>query len=362
MSSLKKIRDRIQSVRSTRQMTASMKIVAVARLKQKHETFLKTIPFADEMNRVVRRLVRSMKLRQENLVWENDSSLIHWPVLLNGNGRDQRYLIVMMTSDDGLSGSSALQVVLQTQKLITHLTEQGKEISVVAYGARGADLFKRLCPDQSVIRVRSRKGQSMDSYLNAERLTADVINSFYQNRFDRCLIVYNQFKSIVSQIPIIEQMIPNTLFLKENPWDFLTEHKTDYVRPDPLGQQKITLKKSSFLSAIGGVGVLSSLKGAIFKTDLSGGKRSPDVYDYEPSDIGILESILPLYLTAYVHRVILESEVSDNAARLMAMDNATRNATDMLDHLDKTYRRTRQTRITTDIAEVSGGSTQENRL
>ncbi|MDY6408174.1 MAG: ATP synthase F1 subunit gamma [Pseudomonadota bacterium] len=347
MSSLKKIKDRMQSVRATQQMTASMKVVAVSRLKKKHAAFLKTIPYADEMNRVLRRLIRSMKLKQETLIWENKKDQVKWPTLLNGNGQDRHYLIVMMTSDEGLSGASALQVVQQTQKLIRYLKQQGKIITVVAYGARGWDMLKRGESDITLIRMKFPKTKGMGAYLNAERLTADIIQSFYQNRFDRCLVVYNQFKSIISQIPVIDQIVPNNVFLRENPWDFLTDRKR-------IG--KGDLKTSSFIKAIGGVGVLSSLEGAIFKTDLSGGKRSPEVYDYEPSDNGILESILPQYLTAYVYRVILESEVSDNAARLMAMDNATRNATDMVEHLDRIYKRTRQTKITTDVAEIAGGN------
>ena len=356
MGSLRKIRERIHSVEMTRQMTSSMKVVAVSRLKRKHATFLEAIPFADEMNRVTRRLIRALKMKQETAVWQNKNAGIHWPPLLNGNGRENRYLVVMVTSDDGLSGTSSLQVVLAVQKVIDYLREQKKEVFVVAYGIRGSDMLKRICPDVNIMVISGKKTKEMTAYLNAERLTADVIKSFEQNRFDVCLIVYNQFKSIVMQSPIIEQMIPNKIFLKENPWAFLTE--TDSALSDSLGQKKKVLRKSSFLSAIGGVDVLSSLKGAIFKTDLSGGKRSPYLYDYEPSELGLLNSILPRYLTAYIYRVILESEVSDNAARLMAMDNATRNAGDMLSGLEKNYRRTRQTRITTDIAEVSGGSAQ----
>ena len=350
MSSLKKIKDQVHSINATKQMTASMKVVAVSRLKKKHAAFLESIPYADEMNRVVRRLVRSMKLRQEALIWKDKDTLVRWPALLNGNGKDDRYLIVMMTSDDGLSGASALQVALQVQKLIAYLKEQGKSISVVAYGARGGDIFKRLCPDVPMMRIKSKKTKEAGAYLNAERLTADVIASFEQNRFDRCLIVYNQFRSIILQVPVVEQIIPSHIFLKENPWDFMVEEK------------KITPKKSPFLSVIGGVNVLSSLKGAIFKTNLRGGKRSPEVYDYEPSDTGVLEAVLPQYLTAYVYRIILESEVSDNAARLMAMDNATRNASEMLEKLSRVYRRTRQAKITTDIAEVSAGANKEARI
>ena len=352
MGSLRKIRDRIHSVEMTRQMTSSMKIVAVSRLKRKHATFLEAIPFADEMNRVVRRLIRSLKMKQEMSIWKNNPENIKWPPLLNGNGQENRYMVVMITSDDGLSGTSSLQVISTTRNVIEHLKEQKKEVFVVAYGIRGADTLKRLCPDINVIVIHSKKAKEMSAYLNAERLTGDIIKSFSRDRFDVCLVVYNQFKSIVTQTPIVEQVIPNKIFLKENPWAFLT--KID----SPVEQRKKTLRRSPFLSAIGGVDVLSSLKGAIFKTDLSGGKRSPYLYDYEPSELGILTHILPRYLTAYIYRVILEAEVSDNAARLMAMDNATRNAGDMLNDLDRNYRRMRQTRITTDIAEVSGGSAQ----
>ena len=91
MSSLKQLKDRIHSIQATRQMTASMKMVAVSRLKKKHSDFLKASPYADEMNRVVRRLVRSMKLRQENLIWDNNETLLQWPRLLNGNGKENKY-------------------------------------------------------------------------------------------------------------------------------------------------------------------------------------------------------------------------------------------------------------------------------
>lgn len=352
MGSLRKIRDRIHSVKMTQQMTSSMKIVAVSRLKRKHAAFLNAIPFADEMNRVVRRLIRSLKMKQETSVWQNKSENVKWPPLLNGNGQENRYMIVMVTSDDGLSGTSSLQVISAVQKVIDYLKEQKKEVFVVAYGIRGAEMFKRICPDVGLMVIHSKKAKEMSAYLNAERLTADVIKSFCQNRFDVCLIVYNQFKSIAVQSPIIEQVIPNKIFLKENPWAFLTET----ALPNRIGQKM--LRKSPFLSAIGGVDVLSSLKGSIFRTDLSGGKRAPYLYDYEPSEISLLNHILPRYLTAYLYRVILEAEVSDNAARLMAMDNATRNAGDMLDQLGRNYRRIRQTRITTDIAEVSSGTAQ----
>lgn len=359
MSSLRKIRDRIKSVTATRQMTSSMKVVAVSRLKKKHAAFLKTVPFADEMNRVIRRLFRSIRQRQN--ATEDGAYRYPLPKLLHGNGKDQRYVVVMVTSDEGLSGSSQIQVANHTRKLVSYLLAQNKDIHVFTYGKKGATFLQRFFPDLPVICLKQKKTTELTAYLHAERITADIIESFHKDRFDVCLIVYNQFKSVVSQIPTVEQVIPNKIFLKDNPWQFLKDQPDqDYRRTDATGQKNISLKKSSFLSAIGGADILPSLQSTIFKTDLNTGKRLPDDYDYEPSDIALLNNILPQYLTAYIYRVLLESEVSDNAARLMAMDNATHNASEMLNRLDRTFRRTRQTRITTDIAEVFAGAAQES--
>ena len=359
MSSLKKIKDRIQSVRATRQITASMKVIAVSRLKKKHSAFLETIPFADEMNRVVRRLVRSIKLRQENLNWNNENKVIKLPRLVDGNAEEKKFLVVVLSSDDGLSGTSLLQVIGHARKLIDYLIANGKEVRVFFYGSKGDSVLKKHYPDIPITAIKRKN--NVNPYLMAERLTAGVIEAFYSNKFDVCLTVYNQFKSVVSQIPVVEQLIPDKLFLKDNPWHFLNDiQQTDYRQQNALGQQQIKLKQSAFLSALGGADMLAPLKGSVFKTDLESGRRSPDVYDYEPSDIGLLVSILSQHLTAYIYRIMLESDVSDNAARLMAMDNASRNAGDMLEELNQIYRRNRQTKITTDIADVSIGSSQEN--
>lgn len=356
MSSLKKIGDRIASVQSTHQVTASMKVVAVSRLKKQYAAFLKTQLYAEEMNRMIRRLIRSATVRQDDLIWENSDKLLHLPPLLKGNGKDKRYVVVVVTSDDGLSGASNLQVIQQARVVIDYLSEQKKDIQVFAFGTRGADILKRFYPQMHFAVLKRKAHRESGPYLDAERLAADIIEAFYQDRFDTCLVVYNQFKSVVSQRPVVEQLIPNKIFLQENPWAFLMNtDDADYVGRDILGQKKITLKKSSFLTALGGVDMLTPF-GALDKDDLKTGKRPVEAYDYEPSDLGILELILPQYIVAYVYRVLQESEVSDNAARLMAMDNATRNAGDMLQDLNKQYRRLRQSKITTDIAEVFSGA------
>lgn len=336
MSSLKKIADRISSVTATRQLTASMKMVAVSRLKKKHATFLRSVPYADESNRVVRRLVRAV------LEQGNPYAL---PPLLQDNPMAQKYWVLTITSDNGLSGASQIQVAQQTKKIVDYLIEQGKEVRLMSYGLRGLPLLKRFYPDMNISAFRQKKTTAETVPALAEQFSSEIMRAFEHGAFDVCLIVYNQFNSLVSQHPTIDQFIPAKMFLKENPWAFLI---------GDTAQIKQKVKPSSFLKAIGGAEVLPSLRNIIFKTDLASGKRSPYLYDYEPSTVPLLQDMLPSYLSAYIYRVLLESEISDNAARLMAMDNATRNAGEMLDNLNKVYRRNRQTKITTDIAEVSG--------
>lgn len=355
MGSLKKISDRIKTIQSTRQVTASMKVVAISRLRKLHETFLRTASYAEEMNRMIRRLIRSASARQEALMWQGSDETIALPTLLKGNGREERYFIVAITSDDGLSGSSNVQVVQKTGEVVSYLKKQNKEITVLCFGSRGGELFKRFHPTVRTIVLRRKVLKGDTPYLDAERLALDLVAYFNQDKFDVALCIYNKFKSIVSQRPTIEQLIPNKLFSAENPWQFLIDtNDLDYIGRDALGQKKISLRQTAFLKAIG-LDSFSPL-GALDADLLKKATRLPEAYDYEPSDLGILNKMLPQYIVSYINRVLLEAEVGDNAARMMAMDNATRNAQDMLHQLQKQYRRTRQGKITTDIAEVTSGA------
>ena len=126
MSSLKKIADRIKTIKSTYQVTSSMKVVAISRLRKLQAAFLKTTPYMAEMNRVIRRLIRSATKRQSDLIWENDPTVLPLPKLLKGNGKSEKYVLVVITSDDGLSGSSNVQVVQKTQEVIKYLQKEKK--------------------------------------------------------------------------------------------------------------------------------------------------------------------------------------------------------------------------------------------
>lgn len=359
MSSLKKISERIKTIKSTYQVTSSMKVVAVSRLRKLHEAFLKTTPYIDEMNRMIRRLIRSATVRQENLFWQGSEEILPLPPLLKGNGKDERYVVVVITSDDGLSGSSNVQVVKKAQEVIKHLKQEKKQITVFGFGTKGAEILKRLYADDEkihIVTLKRKVANKGETYLDAERLSVDLLEAFNQDKFDVCLFVYNEFKSVVSQRPTIDQLIPSKMFSGENPWQFIIDtNDLDYISRDVLGQKKYALKQSAFLKAYGGVDMLSPL-GALDADLLKPATRPVESYDYEGGDLTILERVLPQYITAYMNRILLETDVADNAARLMAMDNATRNAEDMLKMMQKVYRRTRQSKITTDITEVVSGA------
>ncbi len=356
MSSLKKISDRIKTIKSTYQVTSSMKVVAISRLRKLHTAFLNTGPYIHEMNRIIRRLIRSATKRQEELIWSGSDELLPLPALLKGNGHDEHYMVVVITSDDGLSGSSNVQVVQKAQEIVKYLRKENKKITLLCFGTKGAEMLSRIYSDLRILTVQRKVLKTGENYLDAERLTIDMIEAFNRNKFDVCLFVYNQFKSVVSQRPTIDQLIPAKMFSGKNPWQFLIDtNDLDYISRDALGQKKIALKQSTFLKAFGGVEMLSPM-GALDADLLKPATRSPEMYDYDDSDLNILNRVLPQYMTAFVNRVLLETEVADNAARLMAMDNATRNASDMLRDMQKLFRRTRQSKITTGITEIVSGA------
>jgi F-type H+-transporting ATPase subunit gamma len=332
-----------------------MKIVALSRLRKLHNAFLKTENYVIEMNRIIRRLLRSATERQAKLMWSGSDEVVSFPPLFTGNGRDGRYLVVAITSDNGLNGASNVQVIQKTVEVIEYLQSQKKEITILCFGTIGSDIIKRFNLNEKIYTIKRKFSDGSEPYLDAERLTVGLLNEFDRDRFDVCMLVYNKFKSIVSQRPTIDQVIPNKICVGKNPWQFIIDtNDPDYIKRDVFGEKKISLQQTALLKALG-IDAFTHL-GALSDDFLAASTRLPESYDYEPSDLEILHQILPQYLVSYINRVLLETEVGDNAARLMAMDNATKNAEDMLKQLKKQYSRTRQSKITTDIIEVVSGS------
>ena len=313
-----------------------MKIVALTRLRKQQELFNQTTSYIWEMNRMIRRLTRFVaQTEPENM-----------PVEIRGHATEHHYLVAVLTADEGFSATALHAVMEKTKQLVAYLQEHQKKISLFCIGAKGADFLKKTFPQLPLHTLKKQPFSQTNVYATGERFACGLIENFWEKNFDTCLLVYNHFDNFIQQHPTIEQVLPIHLFAHENPWDFLIQKETPYTKKDVLGQSKIALKKSLFLQVMGAsLTPLTPLQ----PQELGPGPRPLDAYDYEPSALEILKDQLPAYLGAYLTRVLIESAISDNAARLLSMDNATKNAEEILDHLNLQYRRTRQDDITTQI-------------
>ena len=351
MRSMKQIRKRIRSIMGTRQMTATMKVVALAKLKKKHSLFLEAAPYLTEMDRMMRRLIRSVSVHQEEHMQKIHESY-SLPSLLIGNGQDKKYVVVAITSDTGLNGGNTMTVLQKTAEVIAYLLNQQKDIQIVSFGTKGESFFKHTFPNISLHTIPRKMTEKEQGYLSAARLVSDLFKAFEEKHMDTCLVVYNHFENMAVQYPTIRQLIPTHEY--ENPWVFLIHPEEAYKRQNILGQSRLALQKADLYKALGHknwTGPWGQLNTEI----LHATTRRPSAYDYEPSDACLLNQMLPAYLTAYVHTILLESSVCDEAARLMAMDNATHNADEMLSDLMREYRHLRQDKITNQTIQLMSG-------
>jgi len=351
MASLKNMKNRIRSIQTTRQITSTMKVVSLAKVKKSYARLTDATAYIDEMNRVVRRLIRASLWFQMQQTNEDAKKYLKVSPMFIGNGFDERYVVVCVTSDDGLSGMANMQILQKTQEVVDYLLDAEKEVTLVCFGTRGAEFLKRFYPEIPLHVMKRKAFSSAGAYMDGERLTLDLMASFEAKRFDACIVVFNHFESMIAQSPIIEQLIPNRLFFDANPWQFLIDTNPDsYRTKDILGREKLSVRYKSFFGHMGQK-LTAPLVDVIAK-ELKKSVRPVSAYDYEPDATKILNDILPSYMIAYVNYILLESDVCDQAARLMAMDNATHNADEMLVSLTQTYQRTRQNKITTQTAEL----------
>src|SRR6516164_4276423 len=259
MPSLKDLKIRINSVKSTQKITSAMKMVAAAKLRRAQENAEAARPYAERMERMLGSLAGSMAGREGA------------PPLLAGNGRDQVHLIVVMTSDKGLCGGFNSSIVRAARRKIRELREQGKEVKIFAVGRKGRDQLRRDL-GSLIIGHLEDVGRPRLSFAVAAKLGDRLATGFAAGEFDVCHIVYNKFKSAMTQIVTFQQLIPFAL---------------------PAG-------------------------GTTSANDV--------VYDYEPDETEILEALLPRNLGVQLYRALLENKASEEGARMTAMDNATRNA------------------------------------
>jgi len=286
MPSLKDLKNRINSVKSTRKITKAMQMVAAAKLRRAQEAAENARPYAERMEAVVNGLAVSVQ--------GSDTA----PRLLSGTGNDQTHLLVVMTSERGLCGGFNSTIVKIARYRAHKLISEGKTVKILTVGKKGREQLRRDLGEHLVGHVDLSEVKRV-GYINARAIAEDVLGRFAAGEFDVATIFYNRFESVISQIPTPLQIIP---------------------APVPENAESSAL------------------------------------YDYEPSEEAILEDLLPRSVATQIFTALLENAASEQGARMSAMDNATRNAGDMIDRLTIQYNRSRQAAITKELIEIISGA------
>jgi F-type H+-transporting ATPase subunit gamma len=287
MASLKEMRNRIGSVKSTQKITKALQMVAAAKLRRSTDAAQNARPYAERMAAVIANLAAGVSGEGA-------------PRLLVGTGSDQRHLIVVATSDRGLAGGFNSSIVRAARERISRLTSEGKDVRVLTVGRKARDQLKRLVGDRSVGTFEAGGNPSLAV---AEQVSLKIQELFEAGDVDVVTLFFSKFKSVVSQTPTAKQLIPAEIAAGATPID---------------------------------------LKGA--------------VYEYEPDEETILAELLPRNITTQLFSAMLENQAGFFAAQMAAMDNATRNAGDMISALTLQYNRSRQAQITKELIEIISGA------
>ena len=287
MPSLKDLKNRIESVKSTRKITKAMQMVAAAKLRRAQEAAEAARPYAERMAAVMTGLTAGAA--------GSDNA----PRLLSGTGSDQRHLLVVMTAERGLAGGFNSSIVKLARNHAAKLLAEGKQVSILTVGKKGREQLKRDYADSFVHHVDLSEVKRI-GYDNARNVADEVLDRFENGDFDIATIFYNRFESVISQVPTARQIIP---------------------------------------------------------AEVSEETEAPSaVYEYEPDEEAILAELLPRSVATQIFAALLENAASEQGARMSAMDNATRNAGDMIDRLTTQYNRSRQAAITKELIEIISGA------
>ena len=288
MPSLKDLKNRIESVKSTRKITKAMQMVAAAKLRRAQEAAEASRPYAERMSAVMSQLSAG--------IGSSDSA----PRLMAGTGSEDTHLLVVMTSERGLAGGFNTNIAKLARSRIQKLTGEGKTVKIMTVGKKGREQLKRDHGDKFVHHVDFSDVKRI-SYEDARRVASEVMSRFDAGEFDVATLFYSEFESVISQVPTANQIIPPTF------------------------------------------------------DEVEGGGAST-LYDYEPGEEQIMATLLPRSITTQIFAALLENGASEQGARMSAMDNATRNAGDMIDRLTIEYNRSRQAVITNELIEIISGA------
>ena len=294
MANLKELKNRISSVKSTQKITSAMKMVAASRLKRAQEAAEAARPYAERMERMM------------GSILENAGALESAGAMLSGTGSDATQLIVVVTSDRGLCGGFNSSISRASRNRIRALQADNKETKILCVGRKGRDQLKTEFGD-TIVETYEGIGKSGVKFDEALGVANKIVEMFEAGEFDVCTIVYNRFVSAITQEVTESQIIPVQL-------------------PESDG-------------------------------DAEAQDTGPSAsYEFEPSEEEILAELLPANLNVQIFRALLESSASEHGARMSAMDNATRNAGDMIDDLSMIYNRSRQAKITSELIEIISGA------
>ena len=289
MPSLKDLKTRINSVKSTQKITSAMKMVAAAKLRRAQEAAEKGRPYADRMQQIV-----------NSLAGKADPSSA--PQLLVGNGHDKTHLLVVVSADRGLCGGFNGSITRQTRTEGARLRGEGKVVKLLMVGRKSADALRRELGDIYLDNLEGIQGTSVQ-FGDAASIGDTIRTGFEAGEFDVCTVIFNKFKSAISQEVTLQRLIP-------------AEVAEEAEASDETGVS----------------------------------------YEYEPDEEELLAAVLPRNISTQVYSALLESSAAELAARMTAMDNATRNAGDLIERLTLVYNRTRQATITKELIEIISGA------
>ena len=286
MPSLKDLKIRIDSVKSTRKITKAMQMVAAAKLRRAEEAAQNARPYAEAMSGVMSGLASAFAGGEGG------------PRLLSGTGSDQTHLLIVMTAERGLCGGFNSSIVRLARQKIEKLRGQGKTVKIITVGKKGREQLKRDYSDLFIDHVDLSEVKRI-GYAHAQEIAKNVLSRFDEGEFDIATIFFNEFQSVISQIPTETQIIPAVI----------DEENADTT-----------------------------------------------LYDYEPDEGSILRELLPKGVATQIFAALLENSASEQGARMSAMDNATRNAGEMIDKLTIEFNRSRQAVITNELIEIISGA------
>ncbi|MEQ1936655.1 F0F1 ATP synthase subunit gamma [Mesorhizobium sp. CN5-321] len=290
MASLKDLRNRIASVKATQKITKAMQMVAAAKLRRAQEAAEAARPYSDRMAAVLANITQAVGSGGEA------------PALMTGTGKEDTHLLVVCTAERGLCGGFNSAIARLAREHTRRLLAEGKSVKIICVGKKGYDILRRDYSQLIIDRVDLREVRTL-GFVNADAIAKKVIGLFNEGGFDVCTLFYSQFKSVISQIPTAQQIIP--------------------AAAPAAGEE----------SAAGSA-----------------------VYEYEPEPGEILSDLIPRNISVQIFKALLENAAGEMGAKMSAMDNATRNAGDMINRLSITYNRQRQAQITKELIEIISGA------